>query len=65
MTTVSITMQPEALHLMQFALGRLAEDLEEHEGTIVDDETDASMRENIKGLYLHIDSILTGIAPFQ
>jgi hypothetical protein len=65
MTTVNITMQPEALHLVRFALGRLAEDLEEHEGTIVDDETDASMRENIRGLYLHIDSILTGIAPFQ
>ncbi|WP_440465485.1 hypothetical protein [Psychrobacter sp. ASPA161_6] len=65
MTTVNITMQPEALHLVQFALGRLAEDLEEHEGTIVDDETDASMRENIQGLYLHIGSILTGIAPFQ
>ena len=65
MTTVNITMQPEALQLVQFALGRLSADLEEHEGTIVDDETDASMRENIQGLYLHIDSILTGIAPFQ
>ena len=56
-------MQPEALALIQFALGRLAEDLEEHEGSIVNDEVDASMRENIQGLYLHIDSILTGIAP--
>ena len=65
MTTVNISLQPEALVLIHFALGRLAEDLEEHEGTIVDDEVDASMRENIKGLYLHVDSILTGIAPFQ
>jgi len=65
MTTINITLQPEALALIQFSLGRLSEDLEQHEGTIVDDETDASMRENIQGLYLHIDSILTGIAPFQ
>ncbi|MGP5135365.1 hypothetical protein ACTXKV_14185 [Psychrobacter cibarius] len=65
MTTVNISLQPEALALIQFSLGRLALDLEEHEGTIVDDEVDASMRENIQGLYLHIDSILTGIAPFQ
>lgn len=65
MTTVSITMQPEVLQIVQYALGRLAEDLEGHEGTIVDDETDAFMKENIKGLYLHIDSILTGLAPFQ
>ena len=65
MTTVSITMQPEALRLVQLALGRLAVDLDEHEVVIVDDETDAFMRENIQGLYLHIDSILNGLEPFQ
>jgi hypothetical protein len=60
--TVNISLQPEALQLIQYALGHLAIDLEESEEILVSDTVDASMKENIQGLYVHIGEILSSIS---
>lgn len=55
---ISIQLEPEALELIQFALGRLSIDLETTDEVIISEETDKAMRENIQGLYLQIGSVL-------
>ncbi len=59
---VNISLQPEALQLIQFSLGQLAIQLEETDEVLVNAAVDASMKENIQGLYVHIGKILTSIS---